>query len=44
MILVPKIGPHGLFVPATSNLILQVAVSIGVPDIDRLVRIFRKYP
>jgi len=44
MILVPKIGPHGLFVPLRTGLFLQIAESEQLTCRAHLVRIFGVYP
>ena len=44
MILVPKIGPHGLFVPLHTGLFLQIAESAQLTRRAHLVRIFGKLP
>ena len=41
MILVRKIGPHGLFVPSHAGLFLQIAESGSLTYWAQLVRIFR---
>jgi hypothetical protein len=44
MILVPKISPHGLFVPSHSGLFLQIAESGSLTCRAYLVRIFGNLP
>src|SRR5688572_5448802 len=44
MILVPKIGPHGLFVPLHTGLFLQIAESAQLTCRAHLVRIFGNLP
>jgi len=44
MILVPKIGPHGLFIPLRAGLFLQIAESDQFTLRAHVVRIFGTYP